>query len=137
MLIESNTDFVKEIKVAEATLRLRTDGIVHVIFHSHVTLDIPLQLKMLELYQQLTKGKKTPFLFSAMEGVVVTKEARDNAITLEEQSPVSAVAVIADNLAYRIIANFYLKINKPKSPYKVFKKVEDAIKWLEQFKSAT
>lgn len=137
MLFESNTAFVKEIKIAEATLRLRTDGIVHVIFHSHVTLDVPLQLKMLELYHQLTQGKKMPFLFSAMEGVVVTKEARDNAITLEEESPVSAVAVIADNLAYRIIANFYLKVNKPKNPYKVFKKIDEAVKWLEQFKSAS
>jgi hypothetical protein len=135
MVYEPGISFIKEIKIAEATLRLRTDGIVHVIFHKHVVLDIPLQLRLLELYQELTQGHKTPFLFSAMEGVIVTKEARDNAIKLEDQSPVCAVAVLADNLAYRIIANFYLQVNKPKSPYQVFKKQEEAVKWLLQFKT--
>jgi hypothetical protein len=133
MVYESETSFIREIKIAEATLRLRTDGIVHVVFHSHVVLDIPLQLRLLELYRQLTEGRKTPFLFSAMEGVIVTKEARDNAIKLEDQSPVCAVAVLADNLAYRIIANFYLQVNKPKNPYKVFKNQDEAIRWLLPF----
>lgn len=134
MVLSPDREFVREIKIPEATIRLRTDGIVHVTFSSHITLDVPLQLRMLELYKQLTGDKKLPFIFSAYEGVIVTKEARDNAIILEDEAPVSAVAIIADNLAYRIIANFYLKVNKPKNPYRVFKKLDEAVEWLGTFK---
>ncbi len=45
-----------------------------------------------------------------------------------------ATAVVVDTLAYKLIANFYLKFNKPKRPYKVFSKEEEAIKWLKTIK---
>jgi hypothetical protein len=135
--MESVTDvhIVKEISLNEASLRLRKDGIVHVIFNKDVTLDVDLQMKLFHLYHELTHGKKMPFVFSAFDGITVTKEARDNAIKIEDDAPVSAVAVIADSLAYRLIANFYLKVNKPKSPYKVFTNLNDALEWLAPFKS--
>ena len=137
MVAVSEIEIVKEIHVPEADILMRADGIVHVLYKKNVTLDIELQMKMFHLFKELTGNVKHPFVFSALEGVVVTKEARDNAIVIEDESPVSAVAVIADNLAYRLIANFYLKVNKPKNPYKVFKKMDEALAWLQQFKPKT
>ncbi len=133
MVFDPEIQIIKEIKIPEATILLRADGIVHVLYHKNVTLDVELQMQMLQLFKDLAGNVKHPFVFSALEGVVVTKEARDNAILIEEESPISAAAVIADNLAYRLIANFYLKINKPKCPYKVFHKMDEAVLWLKQF----
>jgi hypothetical protein len=65
--------------------------------------------------------------------VVITKEARDHSAELEKTYPGIASAVIADNLAYKIIANFYLKVNKPKTPYKVFNDFASAEIWLKTF----
>lgn len=134
MLADPEIEIIKEIITPEAAIQMRADGIVHVLYSKNVTLDVELQMKMFHLYKELTSNVKHPFVFSAMEGVVVTKEARDNAILIEDEAPVSAVAIIADTLAYRLIANFYLKVNKPKSPYKVFKKMDEALAWLQQFK---
>lgn len=74
---------------------------------------------------------KTPFIFEAGNDVSVTKEARENAIKLEERSPMGACAVIVSNTAYVLIANFYYKFNKPTIPYNVFKKFEKGIDWLK------
>jgi len=124
---------LKEIYLKEASIVLRTDGIIHVHFSKDTVLDIPLQLRMLEKYKEITEGKLTPFLFTASEDVNVTPEARDNAIKIEEESPCYGAAVVVTNIAYLLIANFYLKFNRPKRPYKVFKNEEVAVEWLKTF----
>ena len=124
---------IKQVNLPEASISLREDGIVHVHYNENTELDIPLQMKMLEIFQEITDRKLSPFLITASDGLIVTKEARDNAITIEEISPCYGTAVIVNNLAYVLIANFYLKVNKPKRPYQIFKTEEDAIVWLKTF----
>ena len=41
-----------------------------------------------------------------------------------------ADALVISNLAQKIIANFYVKINKPKMPTKIFTSVEQAFEWI-------
>lgn len=125
---------VKEIDLPEVHIALKSDGIVHVMLKDNTVLDIELQMRMLEAYNVVTSKVLTPFIFEAEDNINVTKEARDNAIIIEEISPCKAMAVIVNNLANAMIGNFYLKFNKPKRPYKVFKNREDGLKWLEQFK---
>ncbi len=127
---------VREIKIPEATVSLREDSIVHVYYHKNVVVDIELQARILEVFNELTGKKKTNFIFDADEGVIVTPEARDNAIVMEDQTPVLATAVVAKNLAYRLIANFYIKVNKPKGKYRVVKSVEEGAKWLNSLNNS-
>jgi hypothetical protein len=131
-MVEENTT-LEEVKINEATVTLRKDGIVRVLFHKNVTLDLKLQMLLLTIYNDITKRKKHPFLFEAFEGVHVTREARDNAIRIESEAPGSAYAVMANSIPYRLLANFYLNVRKPKSPYKVFGNKEDAIQWLKTY----
>ncbi len=125
---------IKQIKLPEATLSLREDGMVHVFYHDNTILDIPLQLRMADSFNEITKNKKSYFIFEAGENVIVTKEARDNALKLEDVTPILASAVIAHNLAYRIIANFFIKVQMPKGKYKVVATEEDAIIFLNSLK---
>jgi hypothetical protein len=123
-----------EIKMPEATISLREDGIVHVYYHDNTFLNVELQMRMLEQFNKITKKKKMLFLFEAGKDVVVTKGARENAIIIEDLTPVLASAVVAPNLAYRIIANFYIKVKKIKGECKVVKNAEEGIKWLKSLK---
>ena len=127
-------NIIKEIKFSEATLSLREDGIIHVFYHDNTILDIPLQLRMADAFNSIADNKKSYFIFEAGENVVVTKEARDNALKLEDVTPILASAVIAHNLAYRIIANFFIKVQMPKGKYKVVASMEEATKWLNSLK---
>jgi len=119
---------VKEVNIPEALIRLRSDGIIHVNYKKNVTIDIDSQQLMREIYKDLAPGKKLHYIFSAAIGVTFTKEVREN--SSGPDSPIASYAIIANNLAYRIIANFYLKVNKPKVPYKLFPTVEAAVEWL-------
>src|SRR5688572_23233064 len=120
-------------QIKEASISLRTDGIVHVHYNEGVEINPELQLRLMEIFRELCGSTKRPFLFSAMEYVTVTKEGRANAIAMEPIFPGVASAVVAHNTAYRLIANFYLQVNKPKTPYKVFSTQEKAIEWLHTF----
>lgn len=131
--MNSDSSVLKQIVLPELTVTLKNDGIVYVVYNKDVTLDLELQAKSLEAFNSVTEKKLTPFLFEADEGVSITKEARDNAITMEDQTPCKVTAVVVQNVAYALIANFYMKFNKPKRPYKVFNKKEEAIAWLKLF----
>jgi hypothetical protein len=129
----TDSGIVREIKINEATVALRQDGIVQVTFNRNVTIDVPLQMLLLNLYNEITGKKKHPFLYEAFSGAKVTKEAKENAIRIESLGPGNAYAVVADSIAYQIIANFYVKVKTPVYPFKVFTNKEDAVKWLKNF----
>lgn len=123
---------IKKVETELYIVGIRDDGIIHVFYKEHTELDVKLQLEMLDVYIQLCGNKQYPFIFEAEEYITVTKEARDNALSLEDQSPLSMSAILVKNLAHKLIADFYLKINKPRRPYKVFKDFQEGINWLKQ-----
>ncbi len=129
----TEVSIVKAIELEEAHITLRSDGLAFVTFKANIVLDVALQIRLLAAYIDLVGSKQTPFLFEADEGVTITKEARDNATTLEDEAPIIATAVVVQNVAYALIANFYMKFNKPKRPYKVFNNKQGAIEWLKLF----
>jgi hypothetical protein len=47
---------------------------------------------------------------------------------------IAMAVVVGYALPIKIIANFFMKINKPNYPTKLFKNEENAIKWLNSFK---
>lgn len=132
MNLESQFTIIKQIKHPEASLTLWDNGIIYVYYHDYTVLDVELQLKMADSFNEITNKKRSLFIFDAGEGVTITKEARDNALKLEDSTPILATAVIAPNLAYRIIANFFLKVQKPKGQYQVVSDIDSAIEWFKK-----
>ena len=49
---------------------------------------------------------------------------------LPYESPATAYAVVANTVACRILANFYVGLRRPKRPYRVFSSRERAVRWL-------
>jgi hypothetical protein len=79
---------------------------------------------------EITGGAKSLFVFDGGEFVSITKEARENAVVIEDSTPTKASAIVVKNLGQKIIADFYYKVNRPKQPYKVFWQFDKAIEWL-------
>lgn len=122
-----------EIEIEEAIVTEREDGIIHVHFKEGTEITVELQGRMLDIYNEICGNIKKPFLYTASEYVSIGKEARDNSIVMEALYPGSASAVVAPSIAYKLVANFYLLVNKPKSPYKVFNDEYAAVEWLKRF----
>lgn len=127
------TTFKKEIEIPEAYIRERYDGIIQVTFKEGITMDLDVQVRLHEKYTEICEGKRLPFLYEAMDHVTITKEAKEYVVKIEDISPVKATAVLVNNLAYKLIAEFYYRVNKPKKPFRIFSKEDKAVEWLRQF----
>ena len=124
-------EFIEHEKV---TVSKRSDLIIHVAFKPNTEITVEFQDELVAMYNQLTGGEKSLFIFEGGEFVSITKDARENAITIEDNTPTRASAIVVRNLAQKIVADFYYKINKPKQPFKVFWSFEKGIIWLQSLK---
>ncbi len=128
-MINEDTSIVKTVELLEVIISLRSDGIVHVHFKKNTIFDLHLLSELRKTYAEITEGKKSKFLFTSDQGFTLTKEAREFA-KINADPNIGAFALEADNLAYRIIGNFVLKVNKPKVPYRLFANTNKALQWL-------
>ena len=130
MLLNHNR-YIAQVEIDEVIVSLRKDGIVHVYIKPNVHIDIDAQMRMLAAYKKVTNIRR-PFVFEAGEFASVSKEARQNAPKLEEESLVLATAIVVKNLGQRILADYYYKFNRPKRPLKIFKNMDNAVDWLNE-----
>ena len=78
--------------------------------------------------------KSYPTVIDIREVKSVTKEARETLAVDEGIKFVSACAMLINSPVSKIIGNFFLTINKPSLPNRIFTDREEALKWLQQFK---
>nr|WP_187262283.1 hypothetical protein [Pontibacter beigongshangensis] len=64
-----------------------------------------------------------------------TKEARDF-MANEGNEQVTASAILVTSPVLRMMANFYISVNKPKNPSRMFTDKREALEWLAQFKGS-
>lgn len=112
---------------------MNEEGIGFIHFKDGIHLDVPEAMENHKCLLEITKNKHTPFVVTAGEHVTLSKEARDHALVIEDVSPMYGTATVIQNIAYRLIADFYLKVQKPKKPFAVFTDKEKAIEWCRQF----
>ncbi len=130
MVLDKQITILKQLEIEEAIIRLRSDGIVHVHYKKNIIMDVGLQTNMRVMFNDITNNKKSKFIFTASEGFSMTKEARENGPKLQENNPILYYAIVVDNLAYKILVNFYLRVFKPKGNYRMVKSIREGVDWL-------
>ncbi|MFI5204879.1 MAG: STAS/SEC14 domain-containing protein [Flavobacteriales bacterium] len=122
-------EFQAEVDFEFATIQLRKDGIVE-FTQKPVVIDI-VEVKECHAAMDALQVNQ-PFLLLVIVplGASSTKEAREYASQKNIRNRIKAQAIVVDSLATRIMANVYMKINRPQQPIKVFSDKEAAIDWL-------
>ena len=100
------------------------------VFSVHITRTHA--LAAIEAMKQLTKGEKAPILVDMRDALSTTNEAR-KCYGNEGYAVISACAMLIDSPLSKILSNFYLGINKPRYPFRVFTNKQKAIEWLKQY----
>jgi hypothetical protein len=114
------------------TLRLRLDGIMHLHLKKGDYFTMTTYKQMLVKIDLLLNHRKAPFLIS-LEPFETLNHEICNFVATEEGAPYStADAIIADNLGFKLIANFYIRVKKPLRPTRIFISEPDAINWLKK-----
>jgi hypothetical protein len=120
------------IEMFHSEMFLREDGIVQVNTKNHTyTLQ---NLKDINAAQKkINGGIRRPLLVIAAPYANIDSDAREFAASVESTKHSAAEAFVINSLGHRIIANFYLKVNKPGVPTRFFSDVADAVKWLQTY----
>ncbi len=123
-----------EIKMAKATVRRIDDKIIEIDYLSENEFELEDAIKANNAYFELSNGQPFVSLIDVRGKFGnISHEARQHYVTNEKTKNIRlAEAIVIDQLGHRIVANFYLKINKPNNPVKIFKQRDEAIKWLHQ-----
>jgi len=85
-----------------------------------------------EARKLLTKNDKYLILVDGRVNLSISKEARAFAAQHKNDGS-TASAFIITSTANKLIGNFYINVNKPNIPTKIFSSEEKAIEWLESF----
>lgn len=132
--VVKNISVVKEVSVENSFKAiLFSNGIIEIIFNQDIqTVEEKHIAQIRQVVYELGGGKKMPVFLSSGDFVNISDEGRKYAATEEVGRYTLANAVLIDNLAKKLIFNFFLNLNKPKTPTKGFSTRNDAFEWLEK-----
>lgn len=125
-----NYTILKKTQVTFASICLCSDNIVRVFIDQPVDVT-PSHLQILfAAYNELVQGKSYPFMYVIeSDGVVVDVHSRAYFRANENGFPKTCIAVVANFLPLKLVANFYLKFHKPKTSIKIFNTEKEATVW--------
>ena len=123
---------MKKIELSYATLEIR-EGIIWLIFKEDAELDVKDVKEFTSICEELSNHKPYLLISDARVNLSITSDARKAAASKEISPLLVANAVLVNNTAVRLVANFFTSMNKPHFKYKVFKGEEEALMWLKQY----
>lgn len=109
------------------------DGIVHIIYKGNTHLNLKAAVKVVQDRLAFQNDKSYPVLCEILGVKSIDKSARDY-LALEGSVLVTAVAFIVKLPVSTWLSEFYLHTSKPPIPTKAFSELDEAIKFLNQFK---
>ncbi len=124
---------ITKMDIGHSTVELRSDGIVEITLKESSLIGLQECYDIMDTYEKILEKKKYPLLHIANDYVQVTEQARDYGSSEEGLRYSAAEAFVIKSLAHKLLANFYLKVNKPSVPTKFFGKKKDAENWLKKF----
>ena len=124
---------VKSIDLEATRVDLRSDGILHIHIRAGTDMQLDDAVATLSAMRKLGRGKKFPVLIDAGEFAAVDKEVRIFSAAAEGNLYTLADAIVHQSFAQQLIANFYVKHNKPVVPTRVFADHRSALRWLKAF----
>jgi hypothetical protein len=109
----------------------RNDNIIQLVFKDGFYCELNDAVKLVEKIKELSDGKKLCLLVIYADDNLFSKETR---AFIAKHQYTMADALVGSSLAIKLVGNFYLKMNKPVRPTKLFNELESAVEWLNEFK---
>lgn len=124
------SNIIAECDLVIGTGVITADGIFHVIIRSgeKVTADT---IKLGNSFMERVGGTPYLNLFEFEAFADVDTEVRKWAADQNGNQYTKADAIVVSSLPQKILADFYLKFNRPAKPTKIFRDRQKAIDWLK------
>ena len=107
-----------------------SNNILFVRIKENAEMTIETMQEQYDVQKEIVKNEKYAVLIDGKNNVSVPSETRIFMANHRPPNRKATAIVIKKNLATLLIANFYLRMNKPKVQTKLFKFESEAIDWL-------
>lgn len=128
---DSGDNKVVELRVFKTWMG--TDGICYTVVKPNAIIEIEDAMANSEAVKLVSSGAVYPILVNLKQIHSISKPARDHFSMQNRAAGVTAIAMLIKSPGSRIIGNFFLGLNKPTVPTKLFTDKDKAITWLKQF----
>jgi hypothetical protein len=109
------------------------NGVIFGQYKPDVVIDLEAAKSIARDRMRLSNNKDYPSLvYLTLLNTTVTKEARDFFSGGEGIKYMKKLALLTNSPISKMVGNFYLKINQPSIPTRLFTSKEDALKWLKE-----
>lgn len=109
------------------------DGIARTCVKPNIDIILEHAIENTKIVTSFFADKKFPILIDARNIKSMSYEARHHFSAHGRDTKTNAFGIIIGSSISRVLGNFYLGINKPAVPTKLFDNEQDAINWLRQF----
>jgi hypothetical protein len=125
-------DIIYRNNLVEVTYR--KDNITHIHYLvNEMTLEISKEI--LHFTRLHSPWQLSPIYLTGGDFMNQDKESREFNASEEVTQFCSAIAFLSDSLGKKLLANFFISMNRDKVPMKFFTSDEEAFKWLSQYKT--
>jgi hypothetical protein len=112
------------------------DGICRTCTKAMAEVDLEAAIQNTIVVNSFYKNVKFPILVDTRPMKSITGAARKHFSTNGRDTKISAMALLVGSPISKVIGNFFIGLNKPEVPAKLFNSESDALRWLNQFVSA-
>jgi hypothetical protein len=110
------------------------DGILFGTYKRGLKMNIDVAHAIVADRLAFTKGKTVPAIIFNQGVISMDKPARDFLASAEGTKGLTAAALILDSPFSSFLGNFYLSVNKPPMPVRIFTNDQAAVKWISKYK---
>jgi hypothetical protein len=107
-------------------------GILYFVYKKNAAIDLNAAKQIVDERIRFQQQKDYP-IFCDIRGIKNIDKAARDFLAKEGSSYTKGVAVVVDTPMTKIISNFYLGLNKPIAPTKMFTDRQEALNYLQQF----
>ena len=125
---------LERIDIGHSLLERYNDEIVRIQIREKDVITQVEAAEMTEAIGKLSGGKEVFVLILAEALTQFDQSSREYSASPAGNIYTRADAFVVQNLGQRMIANFYMKINKPVKPSRMFNSEKDAIDWFNSLK---
>jgi hypothetical protein len=128
-----NVTILKTIEVPTMSVSLRSDHLVQIVAEPGALITLPNVKAQIEAIGLLGNGKRFPVLILSGTDNSVPTEVMDFVAQKNSNPFAIAEGYLIGSISHKLLANFYLRFNKPARPTRFFTKEKEALQWLYSF----
>jgi hypothetical protein len=131
--MEKTEKIDRTVTTSVCQISLEKNDVVFVKMNENAIIDVEEVDEKHQSLNELVDHQPYCMLVIPASGNSASAEARKYAARLKNKK-VIAEAIVVDNLAHRLLANFYIKVNRPRQKVRVFSSVPAGLAWIDSIR---